>query len=54
MRTSTRRTWKALLALLVWLAAAEPGWSFYNPQAGRWLSRDPMGERGGFNPYGFD
>ncbi|MCX6883825.1 MAG: RHS repeat-associated core domain-containing protein [Verrucomicrobia bacterium] len=26
---------------------------YYNPSAGRWLSRDPLGERGGANAYGF-
>lgn len=25
----------------------------YNPQAGRWISRDPIGEEGGWNLYGF-
>ena len=25
----------------------------YNPSTGRWLSRDPIGERGGVNLYGF-
>jgi len=25
----------------------------YDPDAGRWLSRDPMGERGGLNLYGY-
>ena len=27
--------------------------AFYNPSAGRWLSRDPIGERGGINLYAF-
>ena len=26
---------------------------FYNPQLGQWLSRDPLGEEGGVNLYGF-
>jgi RHS repeat-associated protein len=26
---------------------------FYDPQTGRWLSRDPIGEEGGFNLYGY-
>jgi len=26
---------------------------FYDPQNGRWLSRDPIGEDGGINLYGF-
>jgi uncharacterized protein RhaS with RHS repeats len=27
------------------------GFRYYNPQTGRWISRDPMGEKGGFNLY---
>lgn len=26
---------------------------FYNPETGRWLSRDPIGENGGVNLYGY-
>lgn len=29
------------------------GYRFYSPETGRWLSRDPIGERGGLNLYGF-
>ena len=29
------------------------GYRFYQPQTGRWLSRDPISERGGTNLYGF-
>jgi len=29
------------------------GLRYYNPGPGRWLSRDPIGERGGANLYGF-
>jgi RHS repeat-associated protein len=29
------------------------GYRYYQPQTGRWLSRDPMGERGGINLYQF-
>ena len=29
----------------------ERGQRFYNPSSGRWLSRDPIGERGGRNLY---
>ncbi len=29
------------------------GYRYYNPQTGRWPSRDPIGERGGVNLYGF-
>ncbi|MGV3773436.1 MAG: RHS repeat-associated core domain-containing protein [Verrucomicrobiales bacterium] len=29
------------------------GYRFYNASTGRWLSRDPIRERGGKNLYGF-
>ena len=29
------------------------GYRYYDPVRGRWLSRDPIGERGGLNLYGF-
>ncbi len=29
------------------------GYRFYNPDLGRWVNRDPIGERGGVNVYGF-
>ena len=29
------------------------GYRYYDPETGRWLSRDPIGERGGLNLYGF-
>jgi RHS repeat-associated protein len=29
------------------------GYRYYNPELGRWISRDPIGERGGLNLYGF-
>jgi len=29
------------------------GHRFYNPSTGRWLSRDPIGEKGGVNEYAF-
>ncbi|OQB82731.1 MAG: tRNA3(Ser)-specific nuclease WapA precursor [Verrucomicrobia bacterium ADurb.Bin122] len=29
------------------------GLRYYNPQAGRWINRDPIEERGGVNLYGF-
>jgi RHS repeat-associated protein len=27
-------------------------WRYYNPELGRWISQDPIGERGGLNLYG--
>jgi len=29
------------------------GYRYYSPNTGRWISRDPIGERGGINLYGF-
>ena len=29
------------------------GFRYYDPETGRWLSRDPLGEQGGLNLYGF-
>ncbi len=29
------------------------GYRFYNPAIGRWMTRDPLGELGGINLYGF-
>ncbi len=29
------------------------GFRYYNPSTGRWISRDPIGEKGGSNLYGF-
>jgi RHS repeat-associated protein len=31
--------------------SSSPGLRFYSPSLGRWLSRDPIGELGGVNPY---
>ncbi len=42
----------SVLSLLVLLASREAQ-AFYNPSTGRWLSRDPIEERGGINLYGF-
>jgi len=46
-------TTRAALGLAAWLATAGSGWCFYNPHTGRWLSRDPIEEKGGKNVYGF-
>jgi len=40
----------ALMASL-WVLLPQPAAAFYNPSAGRWLSRDPIGEHGGANLY---
>lgn len=41
-----------LAVLFVALGAAEVR-AYYNPKTGRWLTRDPIGERGGVNLHGF-
>jgi len=41
------------VALLSWSAAAPLAQAFYNPNTGRWLSRDPIEERGELNLNGF-
>ena len=41
----------ALLACTI--VVAQSALAFYNPSTGRWLSRDPVGERGGLNLHGF-
>jgi len=33
--------------------AVRSGHRFYSPDVGRWCSRDPIGEEGGLNLYGF-
>ena len=33
--------------ILLWLMKLETGWCFFNPQPGRWISRDPIEEKGG-------
>lgn len=42
-----------LTVLLLGLVTAREAQAFYNPSTGRWLSRDPIGERGGQNQYAF-
>jgi RHS repeat-associated protein len=34
-------------------ALAYYGYRYYSPELGRWINRDPIGERGGFNVYAF-
>ena len=51
MKTLPRLTPLILLAILLILpCAAKAG---YDPYVGRWLSRDPIGEEGGINLYGY-
>jgi len=54
--TTARRTTGASLVGLavIWLlCGVQMASAFYNPSTGRWLSRDPIAERGGLNLYGF-
>ncbi len=39
--------------LQVLLFMAHEALAFYNPETGRWLSRDPIGEKGGLNLSSF-
>jgi len=34
-------------------SAKDSGYRYYSPEISRWLSRDPIGEQGGWNLYGF-
>ncbi len=38
-----------LMVALLGVLSSREAQAFYNPSAGRWLSRDPIGERGGLN-----
>ncbi|MCG8404726.1 MAG: transglycosylase SLT domain-containing protein [Phycisphaerales bacterium] len=42
-----------VLGFLVLAFAADAASAYYNPRAGRWLNRDPIGENGGNNIYAF-
>ena len=42
-----------LLSLLLLTAGVQEASAFYNPQTGRWLNRDPIGERGGKNNHAY-
>jgi hypothetical protein len=39
--------------VLLLCVTAHDARAFYNPSTGRWLSRDPIGQRAGVNLYGF-
>jgi hypothetical protein len=39
--------------LAIWLLSLHVGWSFYNPQTGRWLSRDPAEAKADGSLYAF-
>lgn len=42
-----------LTLLLLGVSLGREAQAFYNPSTGRWLTRDPAGENGGKNLYGF-
>jgi hypothetical protein len=41
------------VTLLLILGFADAAHAYYNPETGRWPSRDPIEEQGGYNLYGF-
>lgn len=48
-----RKSFSLITILFVVLGFTELAQAFYNPETGRFLSRDPIEERGGENLYGF-
>lgn len=48
----TRQMLFVVLGAFVLCLAAQTAQAFYNPQTGRWLTRDPIVEKGGLNLYG--
>jgi RHS repeat-associated protein len=52
MNITNRKLAFAAAALLL-LGGIQTASSFYNPEIGRWANRDPVGEQGGLNLYGF-
>lgn len=48
-----KRNWPVTFAFVLALLACDRAQAFYNPSTGRWLSRDPIAERGGKTLYGF-
>ena len=54
MKTFTiTTTFPPTLALITWLLLPQTGQCYYNPNTGRWLTRDPIEEKGGKNLYAF-
>ena len=49
--TTTMKTSRLTLGLMLLLLLPQAGHCFYNPSTGRWLSRDPIEERGGRDLY---
>lgn len=42
-----------LLAVASLFVLAETAQAHYDPNIGRWISRDPIGEMGGYNLYAY-
>jgi hypothetical protein len=38
---------------ILWILVSGTACGFYNPQQGRWLSREPLGEAGSINLYSY-
>jgi hypothetical protein len=54
MKTNTLiKTAAPTLLLIACLLVPQTAHCFYNSSTGRWLSRDPISEKGGKNPYAF-
>ncbi len=51
MRVRFQNNLRLVLPALLFVISAWQGLAFYNPQAGRWLNRDPLEERGSANLY---
>ncbi len=47
------RTQSLLLSALILGSSVLQSQAYYHPDEGRWLSRDPIGERGGINLHAF-
>ncbi len=52
MRATLKRCLQ-LMVILALLSVVSPVQAFYNPSTGKWLNRDPIGERGGINSMAF-
>lgn len=48
----TKSVW-IVMVLLLEVVLGQQAQAFYNPNTGRWLSRDPVAEKGGPNLYTF-
>ena len=51
MKTQCHRLFKSLAFAVMFIA--QSALAFYDPNIGRWINRDPIGENGGMNLYGF-